>query len=243
MKKLILLSLFSLSACQINSFTQIAPTSPSQNQLSTQSTSDLTGDFQIQARRLRRAKASPTPKPTRTPKPTATPKPSPTPSPSSSPKPSSVPSSTPSPSPTASINPSPTPSAPSSNLNTIINEIQRLTNLERSKTGAAALSINSLLNQAAQAHAVNMAQTGQFSHVINNIGPGERITATGYVWQTYGENIAYGYTSPESVMSGWMNSDGHRANILNANFTELGVGYATNSTGRPYWVQVFAKPR
>lgn len=238
MKKLILLSLFSLSACQLSSFTQIAPTYPSQNQLSTQSNSELTSDFQIQARRLRRAKASPTPKPTRTPRPTATPKPSPTPSPTLSPKPSSSPSSSPSSTPI----PSPTPSA-SSNLSTIINEIQRLTNLERSKTGAAALSINSLLNQAAQAHAVNMAQTGQFSHVINNIGPGERITATGYVWQTYGENIAYGYTSPESVMSGWMNSDGHRANILNSNFTELGVGYATNSTGRPYWVQVFAKPR
>ena len=64
-----------------------------------------------------------------------------------------------------------------------------------------------------------------------------------------GENIAAGYASPEAVMSGWMNSSGHRANILNCNFTEIGVGYAyaANDPGtiqyRHYWTQVLAKPR
>lgn len=89
-----------------------------------------------------------------------------------------------------------------------------------------------------------MATHDYFSHTgLNGSSPGERISATGYVWRTYGENIAYGYASAESVMQGWINSDGHLANILNGNFTQLGVGYRKDSNGRPYYVQVFATPR
>jgi uncharacterized protein YkwD len=69
-----------------------------------------------------------------------------------------------------------------------------------------------------------------------------RIDDTGYDWMAIGENVAMGQTSPEAVMQSWMNSAGHRRNILNPDFQELGVGYAEGG-GRPYWVQVFAKPR
>jgi uncharacterized protein YkwD len=72
--------------------------------------------------------------------------------------------------------------------------------------------------------------------------PGQRITRAGYIWRTYGENVAAGYTTPESVVAGWMQSDGHRANILNPAFRDIGVGYAygASSTYKHYWTQVFA---
>ncbi|GAA3062389.1 hypothetical protein GCM10020000_52100 [Streptomyces olivoverticillatus] len=68
--------------------------------------------------------------------------------------------------------------------------------------------------------------------------PGERITAAGYQWSTYGENIAYGQPDPTSVMDSWMHSDGHRKNILNCSFKEIGVGI-NNAPGGPRWTQVF----
>jgi len=60
-------------------------------------------------------------------------------------------------------------------------------------------------------------------------------------WMALGENVAYGYGSVESVMAGWMNSSGHRANILNANFTHVGLGRATAANGTLYWTQVFGR--
>lgn len=87
-----------------------------------------------------------------------------------------------------------------------------------------------------------MVATGIFSHVINGLGPADRVSATGYTWHAVGENIAWGYMTPDAVMTGWMNSAGHKANILGSSYTELGVGYALDAAGRPYWVQVFARP-
>jgi uncharacterized protein YkwD len=69
-------------------------------------------------------------------------------------------------------------------------------------------------------------------------GPGERVTASGYRWSTYGENIAKGQQTPEAVMTSWMNSPGHRANILNCAFEEIGVGIHDGGGG-PYWTQNF----
>jgi uncharacterized protein YkwD len=66
--------------------------------------------------------------------------------------------------------------------------------------------------------------------------PGDRITRAGYDWRTYGENVAYGYPTPESVMAGWMSSPGHKANILNCAFKEIGVGMAKDGY---YWTQDF----
>lgn len=122
-------------------------------------------------------------------------------------------------------------------------EILRLTNLERASAGLPLLSPQALLNQVALKHAQSMAATGHFSHVIKGLGPADRVAESPYRWNTVGENIAYGYTENEAVMKGWMDSSGHRANILSISFTELGIGFAKDSKGLTYWVQVFAKPQ
>ena len=89
-----------------------------------------------------------------------------------------------------------------------------------------------------------MAENNYFSHTgLDGSSAGTRITRAGYTWRSYGENIAYGYSTAERVMEGWMNSSGHRANILKNNFTDIGVGYASDSRGRIYAVQVFGTPR
>ena len=70
---------------------------------------------------------------------------------------------------------------------------------------------------------------------------GARATAAGYNWNTIGENIGSGSVTPEAMMDLWMNSDGHRANILSPNYTELGVGI--DEQGMTLWVQVFGRPQ
>lgn len=180
---------------------------------------------------------TPEPTPIPTPDPSFVPTPVPTETPTSTPVPTPLPTSTP------TLTLIPTPVSVVSPETSILDEILRLTNLERSSAGLSELTFNPLLNQAAQAHADTMVTTGQFSHVINDLGPSDRVTATGYRWRAVGENIALGYSTPLAVMTGWMNSSGHRANILSTNYTELGVGIAKNSSGRTYWVQVFGRPR
>ena len=123
-------------------------------------------------------------------------------------------------------------------------ELLRLTNAERSQYGLSALTLNSQLGAAAQNHAVDMAQNGYFSHTgLNGSTPATRVTATGYKYNYVGENIAAGYATPAETIAQWMNSEGHRANILNANYTEIGFGHAyqASSDYGHYWVQVFGK--
>jgi uncharacterized protein YkwD len=120
-----------------------------------------------------------------------------------------------------------------------------LTNAERSDAGVVPLRASSQLMQAAQLHAEQMARTGQMSHEIAGVrypAPPDRLAAVGYRWGSYGENIAMGQTSATAVMASWMRSSGHRGNILNGRYREIGVGYARDSAGRPYFVQVFATP-
>ncbi|MFB6831215.1 CAP domain-containing protein [Streptomyces hydrogenans] len=117
-------------------------------------------------------------------------------------------------------------------------QVLALVNTERAKAGCGALTANATLARAAQGHSDDMAARDFFDHTNpDGDGPGERVTAAGYPWSTYGENIAMGQTTPEQVMEAWMNSPGHRANILNCDFKELGVGVHTD--GGPYWTQVF----
>jgi uncharacterized protein YkwD len=68
---------------------------------------------------------------------------------------------------------------------------------------------------------------------------GDRIQNAGYLFSSAGENVAYGFGDAAAVMSGWMNSEGHRQNILNPNYKEIGIGYAQGADGRPYWTQDF----
>ncbi|NES64367.1 MAG: CAP domain-containing protein [Okeania sp. SIO2D1] len=130
-----------------------------------------------------------------------------------------------------------------------IDRVVELTNQERTQLGLDPLTADPLLNQAAQTHTENMAEQDFFSHTgLDGSSVGDRIEATGYDFSTWAENIAAGRQTPEAVVAGWMNSDGHRRNILNPNLEEIGVGYyfLEEDTGsvnfNHYWTQVFATP-
>ncbi|QTD96517.1 CAP domain-containing protein [Streptomyces cyanogenus] len=148
------------------------------------------------------------------------------------------------PKPTASASAAPAaPSTPkpTATASGVTAEILRLVNAERSKAGCQALTLNSTLTKAAQAHSQDMAAHQNMSHTgSDGSSPGDRITRAGYVWSSYGENVAYGYGTAEQVMAGWMSSPGHRANILNCGFKEIGVGLAQPGS---YWTQDFGTAR
>jgi uncharacterized protein YkwD len=121
-----------------------------------------------------------------------------------------------------------------------------LTNTERSRAGLATLRPEPRLMHAAQLQADQNARFGRLDHVLPEAPyprPQDRLAAAGYPWQASGENLAFGYPDASSVVTGWMNSSGHRANILNGTFTEIGVGYALDSARQPYYAQVFGRPR
>lgn len=125
-------------------------------------------------------------------------------------------------------------------------ELLKLTNAERAKYDMPALTLSIPLGEAAQKHAEDMAKHNYFSHTgRNGSKAGERIEDEGYEYRRRGENIAAGNETPEETISQWMHSDGHRANILNRKFTEIGFGYATDDSSKyeHYWVQVFATPK
>lgn len=135
-------------------------------------------------------------------------------------------------------------------LSPVAQQVVDLTNQERTRVGCPPLSVNPKLVQAAQGHTEDMAVNDFFSHTgSNGSAPWDRMEAAGYEWREAGENIAAGYTTPQAVMNGWMNSDGHRANILRCSYEEIGVGYIflQNDPGsvnyRYYWTQVFGRPR
>ncbi|MEU9234122.1 CAP domain-containing protein [Streptomyces subrutilus] len=120
-------------------------------------------------------------------------------------------------------------------------EVVALVNKERAKAGCSALTVNAKLTAAALNHSKDMAAHSNMSHTgSDGSDPGQRITRAGYAWTTYGENVAYGYSTPEQVMTGWMNSPGHRQNILNCAFKEIGVGLAQPNS---YWTQSFGAAR
>ncbi|HBX70805.1 MAG TPA: CAP domain-containing protein [Chloroflexi bacterium] len=127
--------------------------------------------------------------------------------------------------------------------------VVELTNQEREANGCSPVTMEPRLQAAAEGHSADMALNDFFSHTgSNGSSPWDRIHAQGYSYSRAGENIAAGYSTPESVVTGWMNSDGHRANILNCSFVHIGVGYyyLQNDPGsvryRHYWTQVFASP-
>ncbi len=126
---------------------------------------------------------------------------------------------------------------------TVDQELLRLVNGERQRVNAPPLVLNDKLTAAAQRHAQDMATSRRMSHTGSDGSTmRSRIDTTQYTWSTIGENVAMGQPTAAAVMTAWMNSPGHRQNILNPAFTEMGVGYATNA-GRAYWTQVFARPR
>jgi uncharacterized protein YkwD len=131
---------------------------------------------------------------------------------------------------------------PSSNVASALID---LTNAERRRAGLPSLAANNRLMQAAQIQADQNASAGRLEHVSSGARyprVEDRLAAVGYRWSTYGENLAYGQHSPSATMQSWMGSSGHRGNILNSSFTELGIGYALDRSGRPYYSQVFGRP-
>jgi uncharacterized protein YkwD len=119
-------------------------------------------------------------------------------------------------------------------------QILDLVNQERAKVGADPLKINEQLDLAADLHTLDQAKMNKMSHTGSNGSTmGDRITNAGYVFSSAGENVAYGFADAAAVVKGWMNSEGHRKNILNPNYKEIGVGYAEGADGRPYWTQDF----
>lgn len=116
-------------------------------------------------------------------------------------------------------------------------QVVALVNAERAKQGLSALTIDTKVQQAALVRAKESAQS--FSHTRpNGSSFSTALTEAGVSYRTAGENIAYGQSTPQQVMNAWMNSSGHRANILNANYTTIGVGY-TVINGTAYWAQLF----
>ena len=140
-----------------------------------------------------------------------------------------------------------------STVRTFEQEVLRLTNAARSakrkcgsKTYKAvpALRWDATLAKVAAAHSRDMAAKNYFSHTSKSgTSPFDRMKAAGYRYDYAGENIAAGYASPKSVVNGWLKSTGHCKNIMNRNFTELGVGYATGGYYGSYWTQDFGNPR
>jgi uncharacterized protein YkwD len=180
----------------------------------------------------------PTPVPTATesgePGATATATPPPSTSTPPQPSPSAPPTSTaPSPSPTES---------PTGNA-AFEAEVVTIVNQERAKVGCPAVTVDDRLTAAARAHSADMAARNYFSHTTpEGVDFATRITNAGYRWSGAGENIAKGQRTPQEVMTSWMNSDGHKANILNCGYKNLGVGVAADSSGTLLWTQDFASP-
>ncbi|MBL1084010.1 CAP domain-containing protein [Streptomyces actinomycinicus] len=148
--------------------------------------------------------------------------------------------------PAATTAPSTAPAAPSTPKPTatasgVTARIVQLVNAERAKAQCRPLTVNPELTKAAQAHSADMSAHRNMSHTgSDGSSPGDRITGAGYTWSSYGENVAYGYTTAEQVMDAWMSSPGHRANILNCGFKEIGVGLAQPGS---YWTQDFGTAR
>ncbi|KOU20399.1 RNA polymerase [Streptomyces sp. WM6372] len=165
---------------------------------------------------------------------------SPSPSASASPSPSAE-SPTPSPTPTKSKAPAPRPSAPAPGPAPagVAGQVIALVNSERAAAGCGPLKEDPQLRSAAQGHSDDMAARSFFDHTNpDGADPGKRTTAAGYRWSTYGENIARGQQTAASVMDSWMKSPGHRANILNCSFKDIGVGIHSGPGG-PWWTQNF----
>ena len=116
-------------------------------------------------------------------------------------------------------------------------QIVVLVNKERAKEGLPALTLDKKLSDVARVKSQDMHDKKYFSHTSPTYGsPFEMMTQFGIAYKSAGENIAYGYATPEKVMQGWMNSQGHKDNIMNKSFTKIGVGYVADGN---YWTQMF----
>ena len=123
-------------------------------------------------------------------------------------------------------------------------DLIRAINAQRQNAGLAALARSDALMTAAERHACDNAGHNHMSHVGSDGSKlGTRIDRVGYVYGKANENVGYGYARVADMVQGWMQSQGHRRNILERGTREIGVGIATGRDGRPYWVMVSAVAR
>jgi uncharacterized YkwD family protein len=128
-----------------------------------------------------------------------------------------------------------------SKVNETAKETARLVNLERAKAGLPTLVIDAQLSKITSIKAEDMNKNDYFDHTSPTYGaPWDLAKHFGYTYRSFGENIAYGQRSPAEVVKAWMDSPGHKANILNKSYTNIGAGTAKNSQGRIYWVHMFS---
>ncbi|GCB53017.1 hypothetical protein SNL152K_10374 [Streptomyces sp. NL15-2K] len=119
-------------------------------------------------------------------------------------------------------------------------DVVDLTNRERARAGLRPLAVDPLLTVAAQAHSADMVARAFYSHTSpEGSQPWDRAAAAGCGRRSIGENIACGQRSPAEVVEGWMNSPGHRANILKPDFTHIGIGFEGGGRAGTYWTQLF----
>ncbi|MFQ8629827.1 MAG: CAP domain-containing protein, partial [Intestinibacter bartlettii] len=119
-------------------------------------------------------------------------------------------------------------------------EVLNLVNKERKANGLKPLTLNKELSNVANIKSRDMIEKGYFDHTSPTYGsPFDMMKKFNISYNTAGENIAMGQKTPSEVMNSWMNSSGHRANILNSTYTELGVGIQKDSSGTIYWTQMF----
>lgn len=127
-------------------------------------------------------------------------------------------------------------------IKAIENEVIRLVNVERSKQGLSQLTGDWQLSRVARYKSTDMRDANYFSHYSPTYGdPFKMMHSFGITFYAAGENIAMGQPTAQSVMTSWMNSPGHRANILNPQYNEIGVGIAKTASGTIYWTQEFIR--
>ena len=132
----------------------------------------------------------------------------------------------------------------STSVNNVEAEVLVRINQIRQAHGLSTLSENGYITDAARNHSADMAAQEAMSHTgSDGSGPGDRMTWAGYSWSAYGEIVAYGYNTPQTVVDAWMNSPAHRDVILYGVFQEFGAGLIYSSSGRPYWTVDFGLGR
>jgi uncharacterized protein YkwD len=122
-------------------------------------------------------------------------------------------------------------------------DVQNFVNAYRRRAGVAPVSLSWQLNNAAVAHAKDMARRRYMSHVgSDGSNAGTRISRTGYRWWIWGENVAAGQVTASQVVWSWLNSPSHKAIMLDRRYRHMGLGRAVASDGTAYWCLVFASP-
>lgn len=123
-------------------------------------------------------------------------------------------------------------------------QVLQLVNAERAKEGLKALTMNSTLSNVAKTKASDMRDKNYFAHDSPTYGsPFDMMKKFGVSYSYAGENIAAGQQTAQAVMTAWMNSPGHRQNIMSPNFTEMGIGCSPGGSMSPYWSQMFIRPQ